>query len=253
MTHEHGEDSTSLFVWRERYEEEGDSLWRTDKGFLTCPCCDQKTVVRASTGGGWAGRCPLCGWYLSSILGYLDIRESVLREFDINAQEVTLNELGAHLKRRYRDVYDLSWRRFEELVADVFKEHGFDTVLTAPTKDGGADVLLFRDSRRCIDAIVECKKYRQDRRVGIGSVRALVGVAVAWETKRAFLVTSSDFSTDSKVAANRYGTLGFEVDLVGASELLQLLGAYNTKLPPLHKVTEFLRRGIVARNSPPGA
>jgi hypothetical protein len=91
---------------------------------------------------------------------------SGLFAFGLNDTEVALAELGSHLKTHVSDLYRLSWRRFEELIEDIFKRFGFRTVLTQQSRDGGADVVLLRDDSQEAHAIVECKKYPVTKAMG---------------------------------------------------------------------------------------
>lgn len=187
--------------------------------------------------------CPLCGWRLWTYSGDRGIPESqqvckILKQFNINSDGVGIDELGAHLKSHFSDIYALEWRRFEELAEDVFKNQGFETVLTCPSNDGGADVLLLERRSDRIQAIVECKKYSASRKVGVSLVRNLVGAAVEWDTRQAFLVTTSDFTRGAKLAAKSFRNKGYAISLVGSTELLSALGVYNVSLPRLEDLTK---------------
>ena len=132
---------------------------------MRCPCCQWKVDIHSQDYDyefvGLQGNliveekntCPLCGWYLynwadhqrwsaDNTIVYRS-QLAVLKQFEIDSYEVTLRELGTYLRHNFSDVYALDWRRFESLVANVFKEHGFDAVLTQQTRDGGADVLVY--------------------------------------------------------------------------------------------------------------
>jgi restriction system protein len=68
-------------------------------------------------------------------------------------------------------------RRFEETVAELFRRMGYDVVLAPRAKDGGIDVLAFqKGSVGTLLTVVECKRFRPDRKVGVGLVRSLYGV-----------------------------------------------------------------------------
>jgi hypothetical protein len=248
-----------LFVWRTTSDRSGSTR-------RFCPIC--RTVPSNSSGthqfvglntSFWRGqRCPLCGWRLEISENYRGTSrgeeqstsgfESVLRKFDLNAPEVGLNELGGWLKRNLSDVYSLSPRRFEELTADVFNAHGYRVALTQSTRDGGADILLLQHDSDTLAAIVECKRYARRRRVGVSLVRTLVGAAVAWDVRRAYLVTTSGFSPDAQHLVDDYERYGYDIDLVGFSDLASLLGVYNPDLPRLDHLTSRMRAEIIAAN-----
>jgi hypothetical protein len=255
-----------IFVWRRVHNDMGFRAGGFED-FDTCIYCAaplnfHKDTSRAEwdTGQGEDVRdhdCPLCGWSYHQVAllhtsGYPMWREDrgVLRCFDINSTDLGLSELGAHLRQRFSDVCSLSWRRFEELAADVFRSHGWQVVLTQATRDGGADLILLHKRSGEAYAIVECKKYSKSRRVGVEVVRTLVGAAVDWNVHRAYLVTSSDFTREALTKAAEYGAKDYQVslDLVSATEFLTLLNVYNVKMPPLEKLSEKTRAEIILAN-----
>jgi hypothetical protein len=176
------------------------------------------------------------------------VRRAALRGFDLNSPAVPLRILGTHLKKHFSDIYSLDWRRFEELTADVFREHGYSVVLTPPIKDGGADLIVLNHDRTDVQAIVECKKFSQHRRVGVALVRELVGACVKWEAQEAIIVTTGDITAGADSEASGYATKGYRIGLIPAHDFLAMLGVYNEKLPPLHMLSERTREEIARRN-----
>lgn len=209
--------------------------------------------------GGFESRtyevCPLCGWILvvweSGLFGVFGCGcyGSALREFNINDREVSLAELGTHLKGAFSDIYTLSWERFEDLVADVFKRnHGGQVIQTLRSADGGADVILLSHDGTSIDTVVECKRFAQHRKVGVDLIRQMVGVCVDWQTAHAIIVTSSGFTSNAVDLTARFRSHGFTIDLIGANELLLLLKSYNQELPPLTKLSIGDRQDLILQN-----
>jgi len=193
----------------------------------------------------------LCGWYswVSFIHNNLNSGYARLRVFDLNAIQLELSELGTFLRRNFSDVYSLAPNRFEALVGDIFRRSGFDPVLTKQTRDGGIDIFLVNRINNRIDAIVQCKRYHAARKVDIGAVQRLAGVALQWSVRKAYLVTTSSVSRDglaSKQAINREGAI--ELEFVEANDLLRLLQVYNVNMPSLEHLTDDVRRQIIAAN-----
>src|SRR5258706_16423752 len=156
-----------IFVWREwrelysalGHEEynriiEGITGWKCPEmcPFCGTRCCESGGPTRDHV------HCFLCGWDL--VVDYPDLSYArdiymrMLRAFDLNSTQLALEEVGAHLKRRFSDVYFLDWRRFEELIENIFQRHGFRTVLTQRSHDGGADMLLLCNDTNGVFAIV---------------------------------------------------------------------------------------------------
>ena len=150
-------------------------------------------------------QCAICGWiHLSydfdepgAMTHGISYYGSALRRFAISDEGVLLDELGSHLKRSYADVFSLSWERFEDLARDVFlKSLNYEVIQTARSGDGGADLLLLSRDGKQIQAIVECKRYSSERRVGVSLVRQLVGACVRFDVKRATLVCTENLNAD---------------------------------------------------------
>lgn len=207
--------------------------------------------------------CPLCGWgqraerfsdsfFQASgtlFLGGDDlVITSVLKGFDIDSPSLALAELGTHLKNNFSDVYGLDPWRFEEVMNDVFRAHGYRTILTQRRKDGGADIVLLGKDDGSVAGIVECKRYAKNRKIGVELVKQLMGTVIEWKLRRAYFVTTSDFTLGAREVAENYLQQGYEFDLIAASSILKMLDIYNEKLPPLDKLSDALRTEIIAAN-----
>lgn len=241
-----------VFVWRDTYHWlSGDRLAFSSVP-ENCPWCGNQLVEhRLSDATTWdyyeyVSWCEnFCGWYIHHDDFNLISRSGELRHFDINSSELELSEVGTHLQKQFSDIYNLSWKKFEDLIADVFRSAKFYPVLTQRTRDNGADILLYRHDKEDLMAIVECKKYAADRKVGVGTVQRLVGASVDWKVRSAYLVTSGNFTTVARDKVMDFQKRGYEIELAGVSELFTLLGIYNDVLPPLHKISKEKLREVV--------
>lgn len=109
-------------------------------------------------------------------------------------------ELIDALKKNPEGVYSFNPQRFEKLVASIFRNQGFDIILTPETKDGGYDIIAvnndqFTGSKRFL---VECKRYKEENRVGVGIVRGLYGVVCDENATKGLVVTSSYFTKGAR-------------------------------------------------------
>jgi hypothetical protein len=267
-----------LFVWRGRQEvgaslapdtigEGGSSVetrqfWQ-DWGHLyqrykfACPFCqgayDSTESARDFYGGySKSSTCRRCGFWHEHQVGQ-GIQDywtydyvAALRSFDVHNSELTLGELCAHLRRRFSDVYAITPRRFERVVAEVFRANGdYWTRCTQASRDGGFDVVLMEKATG-EQTIVECKRYAKGRKVGVGIVRQLLGVQLIENYRKAAIVTTSTFSSPAvDAAASAHLRLhGLTLELIDADGLLRALGNCNEKLPPLD-VIDLERFGTV--------
>ena len=273
-------EGSYLFVWRVEDLQQDDGFFDKPSPALSghqilCPFCSGRTIADRqllSSSLPWRKslKCLLCGWFACS--SYRDAHQAqvplvgtgvttgnwvqsdaehlrfILHEFEMSSEEVALAELGTYIRQHPREFNNLSWRRFEELVADVFRNYGYKVILTNPSRDNGADLILLEyDSARPY-AIVECKRYRSDRKIQVDLVRKLVGAVIDWDVQKAYLVSSTDFSKGAKEAAARYRSKGFEIDLVALSDILTLLQVYNANLPKLHILNAQDRAAIMEIN-----
>ncbi|MFW2341066.1 restriction endonuclease [Brevundimonas sp.] len=96
-------------------------------------------------------------------------------------------------------IYQISPRRFEELVAKVYEELGYEVSLTPASGDGGRDLQVAKkDHLGSFLYFVECKRYSKDRPVGVGLVRQLHGVVSAAQASAGVLITTSSFTKGAR-------------------------------------------------------
>jgi HJR/Mrr/RecB family endonuclease len=100
-------------------------------------------------------------------------------------------------------LHELDPRRFEEVVAAIFRAKGFDVTLTRQTRDGGRDILAVDSSEFGTSLyLIECKRYAPHRKVGVEVVRGLYGVVAADRATKGIIATTSTFSRDAVAFAN---------------------------------------------------
>lgn len=119
---------------------------------------------------------------------------------------ITANEaLVENLRRQPEDIYSLTPRKFEELLAELLADMGWDVELTQQTRDGGKDILAYlnTDLGRLL-CLVEAKHYRKDRKIGVDLVRTLYGTLCDERANSAMLITSSSFTSGAKEFQQRH-------------------------------------------------
>jgi len=133
-------------------------------------------------------------------------------------------ELKKYLARHPERLHSLTPRKFEELIADILKDLGFETELTAATRDGGRDIYAYvRNAVTSFLMFVECKKWSPDNKVGIDIVQRLYGAAKVAGAHKSMIVTTSFFTRPAKDERNRIAT---ELDLKDYNELKSWLSRY---------------------------
>jgi len=124
-----------------------------------------------------------------------------------------------------RDVSSLSWQEFERLVAQGFRQRGFQvTERGGAGPDGGVDLTLARGHERFL---VQCKQWRAQQ-VGVLVVRELYGVMAAEHVAGGYVVTSGSFTKDAKEFA-----AGRNIDLIDGTKLPSLLRDGQSEAIPI--------------------
>ena len=72
-------------------------------------------------------------------------------DFDYYEEEGIRQQVSgacANIERVLRDkdaIYDISSREFEELIAEVFSQQGYNVEITPATRDGGCDIIATKE------------------------------------------------------------------------------------------------------------
>ena len=177
--------------------------------------------------------CNECGWgklYGFKYHGKAEpqeqyIVEKILKKFDINSNELSFEELGKYMINNTDKITNISSRKFEELIGDIYQNQGYTVILTQATRDKGKDLILL--SNGVENAIIEAKRYSNT--IGVDVVRKLRGVQLIYGHKKAILVGSNRFSKDAIRESNlpNAGRLDFELELVDLEMILRMLNIYD--------------------------
>ncbi|WP_428717123.1 restriction endonuclease [Undibacterium curvum] len=134
------------------------------------------------------------------------------------------DEIKKYFKKHPEKLYELSPRKFEELVASILKDLGFDVELTQATRDGGRDIIAYvRNSVCSYLTHIECKRYAADNKVGVGIIREVLGVHNIRKATKSVIVTTSFFSSDAVKEAEM---LENQIDLRDFNDLKSWLQRY---------------------------
>ncbi len=193
--------------------------------------CDGATQVSISLDThSWV--CDSCGFWLHERESLTDevashsVHVSTLRTFDLSEKYAPQEAVMSWLQRHPSDVSRVHHRKLELVVQDILREH-FDCefMLTAETRDGGADLIAFDSDGGQI--LVEVKGFAPGRKVGVEFVRSLVGVLVRENAFRGLLVSRSGFTRDALAEASMHSHTGqrtrLDLELLQATDLLAAL------------------------------
>ncbi|MBW2737669.1 MAG: restriction endonuclease [Deltaproteobacteria bacterium] len=131
-----------------------------------------------------------------------DIEQSKIERSRIWLPDIE-QELLVYINNNPEKLREIPDRKFEEIIASIFKNQGFDVSLTSQTRDGGYDIFAVRHSQFTgkDTYLIECKRYAEQNKVGVGIVRSLLGVVMMNQATRGIIATTSSFTKPAKEAA----------------------------------------------------
>lgn len=157
--------------------------------------------------------------------------------FDLDSliDDRSIMDITSELNERFVDhclrdpsrLHDLSPRKFEELVAKLFQEFGFDVELTKATRDGGKDIVAIKNNSTKLKYIIECKRYAPDNAVGIAVVQRLFGVVVLEGADKGLVVTTSRFTKPAMETVNQANATQWRLDATDFEGLTKWLQLYQ--------------------------
>ena len=101
-------------------------------------------------------------------------------------------------------LYDLTPRSFETFLDAVFKNNGFRSILGPSRDDGGVDLRLYsNDVIGEVTTLVQAKRYRKDRPIGLEAIQALSGAVDDSRANRGLFVTTSRYLPSARSFAVR--------------------------------------------------
>ncbi|MFB9865654.1 restriction endonuclease [Rufibacter immobilis] len=137
-------------------------------------------------------------------LSFLDFDLSGLIEEDPEQERIFVTEakrVRSIIRDIYRDnefIYSLAPRKFEEVVAELLQAKNFHVQLTQQTRDGGYDIIALQEIGGFpFKMLVECKRYRRDRPVGVEFIRSFMDVINEENANKGVIVTTSYFSPEA--------------------------------------------------------
>ena len=90
-------------------------------------------------------------------------------------------------------------------MAEVFASFGYVVELTAPSRDGGKDIIAVRADHGIISKfLIECKRYVPPNKVDVGLVLQLSAVKQIEHGSKALVVTTSYFTHAARELERQY-------------------------------------------------
>ena len=175
--------------------------------------------------------------YFSKSFKLPDFSELDLEGDDIEEKgkiivQISSTEIPTIIKEFYADhsrLNNINHRKFEEVIAELFRYHGYEVSLTKQTRDGGFDMILQKtlDDGRPFKAIVECKK-RSKKKIDVNIIRCFSAVAYREGIRDGIIVTTSFFSPDAEKESK---LMPADLLLKNRNDVLSWAGSYLGKMP----------------------
>ena len=200
------------------------------------------------------GICLVCGWWKYGVkrlwptkkgepeIKEVEIRYGLLKELSLSDITLPIEEVRRYLMANYESRFGVHPRLFEEVVASVFKDEGYDTLVTAYSGDGGIDVIMSNSSNEQIG--VQVKRYKNS--ISVEQIRAFTGALVIRGLTKGIFVTTSNYQSGAESAAQVSGMRGYPIELIDADkfyeklEFVQISSYSKTELPKPWMDVEFL-------------
>jgi len=127
--------------------------------------------------------------------------------FDSKSSIIVTNiddEIKKYFKKYPKKLYDINPRKFEELIASILQDLGFEVELTKATRDGGRDIIAnIKNAVANFLTYVECKRYAPHNKIDVSIIREVQGVHYTHQPSKSIIVTTSFFTKDAQKEANR--------------------------------------------------
>lgn len=174
--------------------------------------------------------CPDCGWWAAIDRAVLPavrfqfwqinlVSTASLIDFDMSDIHVPVEEARNYLCQRYQARHSLHPRLYEQTVASVFRDLGFDAEATAYSNDGGIDIVLRRGGER-----IGVQVKRRQRSIEVEQIRSFFGALMLGGFTRGIFVSTSKFQPGAIRAAGSAGQMLMPIELIDPDRFLDILG-----------------------------
>lgn len=194
--------------------------------------------------------CEVCGWWRVvkdisicaeswQIWDIILSASGMLKQLDLHDINNPVDEVATYLIAKYEDRFNVNPRMFEMIVASVFKNIGYQTLVTGYSNDGGIDVVLQDNSSSTIG--VQVKRYRD--KIKVEQIRAFAGSLILGGHHSGIFVCTSDFQPAALDAARKYSSRTLPITLLNAAQFYDALKiAKKNKVYPDQNTAQYYRK-----------
>jgi len=156
------------------------------------------------------------------------IKNGAIVEWDESSdyqEKVKLQQLILDIYLKNENLFTLTPWEFEKIIAELLLDKGFEVELTKQTRDNGYDILALKKTNDFspIKYLVECKRYNENRKVGIEIIRSFKEVISTEQANKGIIITTSCFSRDS---VKKKDETPFLLDFKDKNDILNWINNY---------------------------
>jgi restriction system protein len=133
------------------------------------------------------------------------------------------SEIARLLERDPNALYEIDWRKMEEIIAGAYATDGYSVTLTPRSRDRGRDIIAEKHGYMSVRIIDSVKAYGPGRRVTAEEVRALYGVVDLDNAHKGVLSTTSSFAPEIPKDPLLAKVIPHRIELIDGATLIQRL------------------------------
>lgn len=172
--------------------------------------------------------CPCCGWWKAQQIQWKVEPHQHTRivygavaslcELDLSDKSTPINDIRTYLVAKYESRKTVNPKLFEDTVASVFSSLGYKTQVTGYSRDGGIDIIMYKDNE-----IVGVQVKRYKNKIKVEQIRSLAGALVLAGITKGIFVTTSDFQSGAAKTVAKFDEKGYSIDLYNAADFYDAL------------------------------
>ncbi len=178
----------------------------------------------------WVDYCLTCGWWRLIKDICISAQEwqmwdiffgcvGTLKNLSVNDLSTPMDEISNYLVAKYEDRFSVNPRKFEEVVASVFKSLGNHVNVTGYSNDGGIDVVLGNTDENLIG--IQVKRYKE--KIKVEQIRPFAGALILSGLNKGIFVTTSNYQPAAITAAQKFTSLTLPIELIDANRFYDAL------------------------------
>lgn len=177
--------------------------------------------------------CEMCGWWVVTVQrrtsywrhGHpandysLDGAAGCLKALDLSDISLPIETVRDYITAKHISRFSVHAKNFEAVVGSVFRDHGYEVLVTNFSGDDGVDVILNKGAETIG---VQVKRYKDA--IDVGQIRELAGALILGGHTRGIFVTTSTFQKGAKRTVQGFAMRGLQIDLMDGTRFLEALG-----------------------------